>query len=1090
MSRFFKNIILFVTLMVLSAGCADDTFTGYGSIPDGETTVDVELDFVPFSSAMSSRSTNAPAGDAISELSDIVLVAYKTDGSLADGFPKEINGYNVTMMPRNDLDASNGVKAEDMTAHTSFKLDMPYGEYYIFAISNIGSYAVDASGKTSVVRSSYQELTSGKYDYSSPEAVRRIKVEWKDGDIVNNREMMGFLTTDLSTSAPDYTSSLPRVRVDRPGITMKTWLRRCASKVTIDFDGSNLRDNVYLYIHRATVHDIPVGCTLGFGTEVDDYTGDVVRYNNVAKSADDLLEVSSWHIDYGETSSADSLSKDFESLPRITKGRPYLAEGGGSTANPAKRANLHSQTSPALYFYENMQGQSEYQKQHDPDFNTLGAVCPEEKEGMVYATFIEVEAFYRSSADGNVSEGTVRYRFLIGKDVKTDCNAERNTHYRVTLLPRGNANEYSWHIDYDEQGPIEVPDPWYVSYLYNHDSMMPFKVSADGAFKPVSVSAEIVYNPWQAERKDAEPGNYGYNITTDFTHTNKGNDFIGNGFLSLYASDQTVLTFRDCGKSSWPGYNSASEGINDNYYLGKTASAETGEKRDHSKRTYYFNGTSDPTNKGRNQYTWERQGDKIVFNVPLFTREKVLVKQTGFTGSNPYSGERRIARLKISAVLSNGTETRTISRTIPVIQVKRILNPSGIYRRNGNNEDFDCELKELVSENSTQFNTLESDGPWSAEVYGDKNFIKLDGKNRTGGDTGSDVRFNISFNKTNVDKNSKTVRNAVVVVRYHTYTCTHVILVRQGYEPQALCNDAYEFYNNAAAGYRAGGHTPVKWETFNMIHKDIKAWDPRDEGSLFHFGDLTYPYDAEGNIYNLDCVIPKDFVIQEPLKITQADTTTVNGSWNPSVRNTGGFTDDHVATIRHMEQLYLTPAMEFKYGVLYADGAVKTASTTAEAYGWYRRDTPDKVRDAKGMRGVFVYNWNENEKDTDPYVGRNMFFPIGRQGYGHRKNGSVSSYEFVKYKGVLRYAANRYQNAVGTFATTAPLFCNIYIRPGAIYWNRYIASSGQYTAADGTAGDGAGYGIDFNFFTMDIGSISAGNIDSGSDACFVRCVRE
>ena len=52
------------------------------------------------------------------------------------------------------------------------------------------------------------------------------------------------------------------------------------------------------------------------------------------------------------------------------------------------------------------------------------------------------------------------------------------------------------------------------------------------------------------------------------------------------------------------------------------------------------------------------------------------------------------------------------------------------------------------------------------------------------GSTGSSIEFTIRFNKLNTS-DDKTVRNAVVRVLYNSYTCTHLIFVRQGYEPQA-----------------------------------------------------------------------------------------------------------------------------------------------------------------------------------------------------------------------------------------------------------------------------------------------------------------
>lgn len=42
------------------------------------------------------------------------------------------------------------------------------------------------------------------------------------------------------------------------------------------------------------------------------------------------------------------------------------------------------------------------------------------KESVPYGTYIEVTGFYESEASGNVSNGPIKYRFMLGKDaVKT-----------------------------------------------------------------------------------------------------------------------------------------------------------------------------------------------------------------------------------------------------------------------------------------------------------------------------------------------------------------------------------------------------------------------------------------------------------------------------------------------------------------------------------------------------------------------------------------------------------------------------------------------------------------------------------------------
>ena len=76
-----------------------------------------------------------------------------------------------------------------------------------------------------------------------------------------------------------------------------------------------------------------------------------------------------------------------------------------------------------------------------------------------------------------MGRGPIKYRFMLGKDVITDYNAERNHHYKLTLKFKGYANDADWHIEYEEPEPgIEVPNPYYISYLYNRTMNLPVKL--------------------------------------------------------------------------------------------------------------------------------------------------------------------------------------------------------------------------------------------------------------------------------------------------------------------------------------------------------------------------------------------------------------------------------------------------------------------------------------------------------------------------------------------------------------------------------------------------------------------------------------
>ena len=175
-----------------------------------------------------------------------------------------------------------------------------------------------------------------------------------------------------------------------------------------------------------------------------------VSYNNAAGKDNGLYTASDVKLTnaiiYGE-------GVDHKQWPAITKGTPYGAyiedakdDKDDNSASRSKEFGyqaLHSEEADALFFYENMQGDAPRDKFQIADLNNGGVQGAEDKkDGMEYGTYIEVVGHYYSTANGSVSEGDIKYRFMLGKDVKRNCDAERNYHYKLTLKLRGNANDY------------------------------------------------------------------------------------------------------------------------------------------------------------------------------------------------------------------------------------------------------------------------------------------------------------------------------------------------------------------------------------------------------------------------------------------------------------------------------------------------------------------------------------------------------------------------------------------------------------------------------------------------------------------------
>ena len=96
---------------------------------------------------------------------------------------------------------------------------------------------------------------------ASEEALRAIQLTWNAKSIASNNAMFGFFDTEankatVKTAAPDIT-------INAQAVSLHAWVKRAASKVTVAYDGSNLYENVYIYIHSAQIKDIPAQCFLG-----------------------------------------------------------------------------------------------------------------------------------------------------------------------------------------------------------------------------------------------------------------------------------------------------------------------------------------------------------------------------------------------------------------------------------------------------------------------------------------------------------------------------------------------------------------------------------------------------------------------------------------------------------------------------------------------------------------------------------------------------------------------------------------------------------------------------------------------------------
>ncbi len=1031
MKHFVRHISLFLTLVAF-AGCQDELFEPE-IIGEGKASISATLDFKPMSSTLT-RS----AGDALKGIGSLHVLLYDEQGNLMKTWEQEnLTDYQVSDEFRTDADAENGPSAEVQTKRASFTLPdkIDFGRYYMYAVANIPDL-----------------LTKYSENIQTVDELKNIPLTWDSDDISNNGQMIGYLTNTVSKSGSDEI-----LTVNTKGVKLHSWLRRAASKVTIVYDGSALKEGVFVYLQSVQIKDIPVQCYLWKDNNVggEGYTLQVIpdgksfETDNTGTGTSMLDgEIITYH---AGNEPDDSEYGEDHTDHRVTAGSPHFGS--------------HDETAPALYFYENMQGAGSSMPDKRQDSNGNGILdfpgLPNKldkypdyrlKDNVLYGTYIEVHAHYISNNSERLGNGHIIYRFMLGQDVIKDYNAKRNCHYKLTLKFKNFANEADWHIEYEEPEPsVLTPEPYYISYLYNHSMMYPIKVNTGGR-KIEYIKAEILENNWAP-----------HNASGDIYYTGAPNGVAApwNGFLSLHKTKETILYADQIG-------------TNEQYY---NTVPKRGEREYREFTLDEGNTSQEFTTDGSAQddkYRVEKhptEANTYNIYIPMYTRAKQMISTTGYTGNNPYVAYQRKARVKITTKLE-GLD-KVFENEVPIYQVRRVVNPKGIYRSSGTNKSFHVVLKQLPGEDEQIFKTFQSEGPWKAyvvkkyngegitlSVTSDKAELKNDPEYGKAiyGKTGSEIDFNVDFSGSSSEN-----RYAIIRVEYHNYTCQHLIFVRQGDKPDDLVS---------------GG---VKWYAKNMKTSTELASTPLDEGSLFKFGNWNQPIDALSNKNPFEPwinVTPENFKVYPEDGFTNA-ATGKKMAWTTitNLDKTKEFGDPQMANARvataedFWELCEAGNHVEQGYGVLYGDDATETADDIIEVYGYdYEHNTQ-----GHGMRGCFAYN-----SDT----GKNLFFPIGASGYGHRKQSYTATWgDPETLNGVLRYAAGR--TKLYPDPKERPLFYDIYKRPGAIYWLNAEIPQNKFTQTDG-----ASHGWDINYFSFAFNFISTDNLfrSDGSDACFVRCV--
>lgn len=1133
------NILACIFTLCLLGGCRDDRFYELWQ-GDGVTDVAVTLTSQPFGGT--SLDTRATAGDAIKEVDNITVLAYKsvdeggnkklvkiwrqedlrdldtkTNTAMPDGWNDPANhpGANV---------AGNLDQAETSTTKTTFRLpDLPYGTYYIYAVANVDTKP-------------WTEET-----VETPEKLKEMSFPWNGDKIASNNQMFGYFTLDDADSRQQGFFEAQPVTITKSSQKLHCWMKRLASKVTLVFDPSGLHESIHIYINKVTIKDIPAACALG--------------QENTPASKKDLI------------SEGESISFNYNN--EVVKARPdydnnhseWLSLSKGSGLKGAVEGDennqiLHSETFPALYFYENMQGNYSSDPQKDrydktPNEEEAGKNVYEPDEGedndwkdrVKFGTYIEVDAYYVSENKNNMSKGPIKYRFMLGKDTEFDYNAERNMHYKLTLAFRGYANQPDWHIEYKENEPdAYLPELFYVPYLYNKRSMLPIRLVGEclsvkaqivennwapydektGTVPPGVVAAADLLNKklgfrwneevyWNSGKEQSEEDIYGlhpasfyknkYGIYAGEKESYKNEGEIDE-YLAVYDGQDRKIT------PIWAGFlsltvpkvfendkieNLPTEIFNNSstcwysniykkddvwhydkqigskaikwlreYFLGTYEGGDeyTAANSDTPQHVRLFElakdipgGTKDRTGvlldntpNNLNGYVVTGNGDgSSTLEIPMWTRPKDMIHISGFSGNNPYQTYMRKAVVRFTFIFKGKNDGETVKRVkyLPVFQVRRVVNPKGVWRSSSNCSSFHVDLKHLDNAKSDHFSSIISRGEWEAEIMdGGSSQIYLGKRGESSssggkitGATGSKIEFDIKFRGPLIQGGTAC---AIVNVKYHGGSAIHTILVRQGYDtPLAVHTGGtqwssysiYKFDDNADSKNEV---TVVGELTINPLAlgsmfklgnyaqglriRNNKEWGPlvsiNDQSLYLTNGGETNGVpnktlkwsEIEGHVYGKDGPTSNAYPIYEWADIEINDRNRTYGV--PTY-------DDFMELRQH----------DFGYGVCYADGATETKDNVDDAFSFFN-DENHVTSSVNGMRGVFVFNLSN---------GNNIFFPIGAFGMGRRVSGqSVISDQ----RGYLRYGASAtvLDSKNGLYNKHRPICYDNPHNPGCLYW--------------------------------------------------------
>lgn len=1144
------GVLLCLLGSVILASCSDD-FMSDGLDGNGaKSNISMTVSYYP---DVTTDVQTRTSGDAMEQLRKIAVVVFDEYGQLYDvlnedsllGLNKEEKHNDRPQLSEEDR-TYNGSWTEGEQACATFRIQgLPFGRYKLYCVANTNitrsEIAFDPTKKEEEIK-----------NYGTEEGkLRSYSLTWNSGDIAANDAMFGFFTVydEKTSDVPLSRNDAQIVTIDKTTTRLHAWVKRAASKVTVAFDPSGLHQNVSIFIHKVTIKDIPRTCLLGMDNKP------VVGENEDPNAV---------------------LIKDGETIYYNNKGEEVTVDPGDGDANHLQwmelnngqtvRGSDHSATSKALFFFENMQG--DYSDKEDKErYNK------EPKAGWVHAyqerpvdewnktpwdydtkdkiaagTYIEVEGYYESTNDFNVTSGPIKYRFMLGKNTTYNYNAQRNHHYKVTLKFKGWANQPEWHIEYVEDTPdLDAPD-FYMPYNYRERSELPIRFIGD----LMTLKVEIVENDWA-------PYNFDDNLKTisQATYTpplslasltdadSQKNVFMWNRpsweVRNGISTDPNLATVSGGKGDQYLGFLALTMPLNppanvlDNYSYSDGDDVlemlkqiyEKGDKSHdpewlaQNERSYNAADLTEGQHPKQGEaldqsqtYTVYKDGNATTLLMPLFTRAKSMINAAGWSGNNPYEFHSRIAKLKITATFSvkdkDGNDTEVpLTRYVRVIQRPRITNPKAIWKSvDTKHPNFEVTMMTRKSDAlNADYTPFKSNGSWTVEVEKDPNNnftldpgpnceYEKDGKgeenkNKLIGKTNTEMVFKIKFGGKEAC--------GIVHVKYHAEKCSHRIFVRQGDAPIQISGGGATWLSH---NLQHGGNGTYNYTTTASVSTDATLVDtPLSFGSYFKYGQLCQGIDESNNdtYWHLKSV-------QDPTKASlrlsdkkataawveipckRFTTTTSAAALNYSWRDVKVVSGETYSLPTYDDFLHLTNNSEFGFGILYGDDAEKTKEKFNEATGYAKMWKP--ATSAYGMRVVIAYNKGN---------GNQVYFPLSASGDGRRHQAFMGN---DSRPGRLIYGDTdrRLTEEANKKNVYRPIPYNIPYSSGALYWIKKIKDKGHHEAD----GDYPCAAWDMNYFNFDFGPYTANCLtyynsgtnsddqkiwNTGSDALPIRLVK-